>query len=148
MKKKSSVSLGPGAASLILIIVVLSLTALGMLSLMTARNDLKLSRRSAEVAQAVYELSEHAERDLNALDDIVSSARGNAQSEEAFWESISGTLPDGMSFEEDDIIAWQVTDDTRVLDCAVRVRFADEDRLTWTRHALTSEIAADMEEFD
>ena len=43
MKRKSSLSLGPGASSLILIFVVLSMSILGMLSLLTARNDLNLS---------------------------------------------------------------------------------------------------------
>ena len=61
MKKKSSIALGPGAPSLILIFVVLSMSVLAMLSLMTARNDLQLSRRSADVAEKVSELRERAE---------------------------------------------------------------------------------------
>ena len=54
MKKRSSISLGPGAASLILIFVALSMAVLAMLALMTARNDQKLSDRSA-VAEALPE---------------------------------------------------------------------------------------------
>ena len=61
MKKKSSITLGPGAPSLILIFVVLSLSVLAMLSLMTAKNDLQLSHRSAEAAETVYRLREQAE---------------------------------------------------------------------------------------
>ena len=53
-RKKSSITLGPGASSLILIFVVLSLTVLGMLSLMTSRNDFRLAERSAQVTEAVY----------------------------------------------------------------------------------------------
>ena len=49
MKSKTSVSLGPGASSLILIFVTLSLAALGMLSLLTSRNDLRFSERSVQV---------------------------------------------------------------------------------------------------
>ena len=62
MKRNSSISLGPGAPSLILILVVLTMSVLGMLSLMAAHSDLNLSARSAEVIQAVYELQEQAER--------------------------------------------------------------------------------------
>ena len=70
MRKGSLISFGPGAASLILIVVILSMSVLGMLALMSARNDRNLSRRSAEVAEAVYSLNEAAEetrRDLELL---------------------------------------------------------------------------------
>ena len=41
--------IGPGAASLMLLVVVLSMSVLGMLALMSARSDENLSLRSAEV---------------------------------------------------------------------------------------------------
>ena len=53
MNRKSNVSLGPGASSLILIFVVLSMAVLGMLSLMTSQNDLRLSERNVQVTEAV-----------------------------------------------------------------------------------------------
>ena len=43
MRRKSNVAFGPGAASLILIVVILSMSVLGMLALMNARNDARLS---------------------------------------------------------------------------------------------------------
>ena len=46
MNRKSRVSFGPGAASLILIVVILSMSVLGILALMNARNDIKLCERS------------------------------------------------------------------------------------------------------
>ena len=45
---KRKIALGPGAASLILIVVVLSLCMLAMLAQIGARNDYSLSSRSAE----------------------------------------------------------------------------------------------------
>ena len=39
--------IGPGAASLMLLVVVLSMSVLGMLALMSARSDENLSLRSA-----------------------------------------------------------------------------------------------------
>ena len=62
MRRKSRVSFGPGAASLILIVVILSMSVLGMLALMNARNDSKLSSRSIAVVEAGYALNEQAER--------------------------------------------------------------------------------------
>lgn len=54
--------IGPGAASLMLLVVVLSMSVLGMLALMSARSDENLSLRSAEVARQVAELNVSAER--------------------------------------------------------------------------------------
>ncbi len=61
MNQKSSITLGPGASSLILIFVVLAMAVLSMLSLMAARNDLRFSERSSAVIISVYELNEVAE---------------------------------------------------------------------------------------
>ena len=42
------ISFGPGAASLLLVVIVLVLSLLSLLTLTCARNDLALSRRSAQ----------------------------------------------------------------------------------------------------
>ena len=63
MRRKSNVSFGPGAASLILIVVILSMGVLGMLALMNARNDARLSQRSMEVVAAGFTLNDRAERE-------------------------------------------------------------------------------------
>ena len=70
MNQKSRISFGPGAASLILIVVLLSMSVLGMLALMNARSDSRLSRRSVQVAQAGYALNAEAEAQLAKLDAI------------------------------------------------------------------------------
>ena len=61
MRKKGNIGMGPGAASLIMIFVMLSMSVLSMLSLMNSRNDVRLSERSAEVAGEIYTLNETAE---------------------------------------------------------------------------------------
>ena len=68
--------IGPGAASLMLLVVVLSMSVLGMLALMSARSDENLSLRSAEVARQVAELNVSAERSLAELDDVLAQAAG------------------------------------------------------------------------
>ncbi|MBR0465087.1 MAG: hypothetical protein IJJ23_12040 [Clostridia bacterium] len=145
MNRKSSVSLGPGASSLILIFVVLSMTALGMLSLMTAHNDLKLSLRSAEVVEEVYALSEKAERTKAELTELIYSA---AVDDETWSSAIAADLPDSISLEGQ-VLSWQETDDTRTLDCAVKVTPVDGGfEITWIRHRLTSTIGDGIEGFE
>ena len=89
MRRGSRVSFGPGAASLILIVVILSLSVLGILALMNARNDSQLSRRSVEVVAAGYALNDRAEHALASLDAVAancaavktSAARGISRTE-------------------------------------------------------------------
>ena len=69
---KRKVALGPGAASLILIVVVLSLCMMAMLTQIGARNDYNLCRRSADMVQRVYELNEQSEQKLAELDAVLS----------------------------------------------------------------------------
>ena len=68
---KRKVALGPGAASLILIVVVLSLSMLAMLAQVGVRSDYSLAARSAEMITKVYELRDQSERRMAELDAIV-----------------------------------------------------------------------------
>ena len=140
-KKKSSVSFGPGAASLILIFVVLALSVLGMLALMNGRNDLRLSRRSAQVVEAVYALNVRAEETRASLDELIVRQAESADSDEAFLEGLAQALPKGMTMTDRDI-EWTESDGPRVLHCALRLLSATEmPRTEWVRHSLTSATA-------
>ncbi len=148
MRRKNSISLGPGAASLILIFVALALAALGMLSLMTARNDWKFSARSAEVTGAVYSLYEAAEDRRAELDSLLVSAARGSGDEHDFYARVAEGLPEDMSLS-DDLIVWTQTDGTRNLACALRVLPPGGGaRAVWVRHSLTSEISEGMEDFE
>ena len=72
---KRKVALGPGAASLILIVVVLSLAMLAMLMQISSRNDVSLTSRSAEMIARVYDLNADAERKMADLDEILIGCR-------------------------------------------------------------------------
>ena len=148
MRKKNSISLGPGAASLILIFVALAMAALGMLSLMTARNDLKLSSRSAEVTEAVYRLYAEAEERRAELDSLLVSAARGSGDEADFYARVGESLPEDMALD-DDLIVWTQTDGTRNLSCALRVQPPyNGARAVWVRHSLTAEISEGMEDFE
>ena len=136
MKRNSSISLGPGAPSLILILVVLTMSVLGMLSLMAAHSDLNLSARSAEVIQAVYELQEQAER---TRAEIAGAVVQDPDGKGILLEN-PDAIPEGAELEEAQI-SWQETDGVRTIDCAVILeQTADGIRVPWVRHTLTTVI--------
>ena len=138
MRKSSLISFGPGAASLILIVVILSMSLLGMLALMSARSDMALTRRSAQVVEAVYELNAAAERNYAALDDAVVSLRGQAEDEDALLALLAARLPAGMTLSGR-TVSWTEADELRRLTCAVDVFPMNEtDRLQWTDHSLAA----------
>lgn len=138
MNRKSSISLGPGASSLILIFVVLTMTILGMLSLMASRYDIKFSDRMASVTQSVYELYAQAEERHAEIDRILIECADEADSEADYLEAIEEALPEDMELYDDEI-SWSESDDVRMLDCGVRILpLTDEVRSQWIRHDLMS----------
>ena len=140
MRRKSNVSFGPGAASLILIVVILSMGVLGMLALMNARNDAQLSRRSIEVVAAGYDLNDRAERDVAELDAVLARCAASTFSDEAYLAAVRGNLPDGMLMgQEDRTVSWELSDGLRTLSCAVEVLpQVEKERLRWREHRLTA----------
>jgi hypothetical protein len=137
MKRK--VALGPGAASLILIVVVLSLCMLGMLMQIGSRNDYSLTTRSTEMISRVYDLSARSERRLAELDAVLVSCRQEAPEQEAFLASVAERLPEGMEIQEDEV-SWKEPLDNRTLICVVRLLGPDHpERTEWISHKLIVE---------
>ncbi len=138
MKRKSNVAIGPGAASLILIVVILSMSVLGMLALMNARNDARLSSRSTAVVVAGYELNDRAERRLAELDSAVAECAALSDGDDAFLTAVRGRLPEGMLMDGR-VVSWSETDGLRTLSCAVEVLpLGDGQRLAWRTHRMTA----------
>ena len=140
MSRKSNISFGPGAASLILIVVILSMGVLGMLALMNARNDARLSDRSMEVVTAGFALNDQAERGVAALDAVLARCAAATDSDEAYLTAVRGSLPDGMLMAEGGrLVSWELSDGLRTLSCAVEVLpLGDAQRLSWREHRLTA----------
>lgn len=138
MRRGSRVSFGPGAASLILIVVILSLSVLGILALMNARNDSQLSRRSVEVVAAGYALNDRAEHALASLDAVAANCAAVSADDAEYAESVRKNLPDGMLMDGR-TIEWSETDGLRTLECAVELLpMGGEVRLQWQTHRLTA----------
>ena len=138
MRRKSNISIGPGAASLILIVVILSMSVLGMLALMNGRNDHKLSSRSIAVVEAGYALNEQAERSLATLDGVLYTCSAIAADDDAYLAAIRGLLPAGMLMDGR-VVSWSESDELRTLSCAVEVLpLGESERLRWREHRLTA----------
>ena len=84
--------IGPGAASLMLLVVVLSMSALGMLAMMSARSDESLSLRSQDVARQVAELNVSAEQSLARLDAVLADEARTAQGEADYLARVEAAL--------------------------------------------------------
>ncbi len=133
---KRKIALGPGAASLILIVVVLSLCMMAMLTQISARNDYNLCHRSAEMVQRVYELNAKSEEKLAELDALLLTARKDAGSMEEYLNKVSEILPENMKITEDRI-TWTEPLDNRNLECIVQLTPPGEKQRTkWISHKL------------
>ena len=131
MKRK--IALGPGAASLILIVVTLSLAMMAMLTIIAAKNDYSLCFRSAGMIEQVYALNAASEKRLGELDAVVMKAVGK----ENFLEAVKAGLPEGMTLE-DDRVTWKEPLENRTLECVIQVSdTAGADRIKWVSHKLT-----------
>lgn len=141
---KRKIALGPGAASLILIVVVLSLCMLAMLAQIGSRNDISLASRSADMITRVYELSDQSERRMAELDAILVRCRKEAgESQEAYLELVKQNLPEDMTLEED-LVSWTEPLDNRTMECQVKLADPGEmPRAEWTGYRLKVEEPED-----
>ena len=133
------IALGPGAASLILIVVVLSLCMLAMLTQIGARNDYNLASRSVEMIGRVYDISANSEERLAELDTILVRCQKETSDKEAYLAMIEENLPEGMVIDEDKV-TWTEPLDNRTLTCTVRILDPGTmPRTEWIAHKLQVE---------
>ena len=104
MQNKNSYRIGPGAASLLLIVMVLCLTVLGILGLSSARSDFRLAQRNESMTQGYYEADAHTQRALAELDSVIVRARELTMTEEEYMQSIQNSLPVGFDWAQDKVI--------------------------------------------
>ena len=142
------IALGPGAASLILIIVVLALCMLSMLTLGTARNDASLGERARERIEGVYALNDRAEQRLAELDAALTETWAEADGTKGWLEELAERLPEDMTLDGD-IVSWTEPDENRRLACEVRVYpQGEEKRVEWISHRLIVDEPEGYTEWD
>ncbi len=133
--KKQKIAVGPGAASMMLIAVVLALSVLTVLTMISARSDESLSRRSVETRQQVYSLFSRAEESMARLDAVLASA-GSQDRGDAYLTAVEAGLPEGMRMEGRQVF-WEESENGRQLECGVKLNEAGAfPRAEWTLHRL------------
>lgn len=132
--------IGPGAPSLILLIVVVSMTVLGLLALMSARGDMKLIQRSRQFTAAEYAAAARAQETLAALDALLARCAQNASTEEAYLAAVRGGLPEGLSMSGRRIGWVEDGGMGRTLACTVELApLGERLRYIWKEHAFQTE---------
>ena len=141
---RRSFQIGPGAASLLLIAVVLCMGVLGSLSLVSARGDAQLSSRSLRMAESAATLNSHSEEQLMELDSLLVELSG-AESDDAYLEELANRLPGDMDLAGR-IVSWvESADDGRRVTCAVEVAPLGEfPRVQWMDHRLWTQLDEDL----
>ena len=132
--------IGPGATSLILVAVVLCMGALGILSMVNSRNDVRLAERSIVMAEGVSTLYDRSERSLAALDAAVAAWQRSG----AEVSAMASQLPEGMTLQ-DGVVRWQETTELgQTLWCAAQLQEAGTlPRVTWKEHYIMTEAGLD-----
>lgn len=133
--RKREYRIGPGAASLLLVVVVVSLSVLGLLALINARGDHKLTQRNIEFAASEYAASADAQRMLAQLDGVLAACAKEAQDMQDYLLLVSENLPGDMWMDEN-IVSWEQTcEQGRTLACSVEIKpLGTDERFAWREH--------------
>ena len=104
MKNKGEFRIGTGASSILMILVVLSLTALALLSFTSARNNAALSKRNLDMTVAYYNAAAELQRTIAGMDEIVME-QDSPYTDPPIWRTLlrdylgaDDTLADDMTF--------------------------------------------------
>lgn len=146
--KQRQYHVGPGAVSLLLIIVVVSMSVLGLLSLISARGDYKLTRRAVQLAVAERQTSAEAEETIAQLDAVLTACWQKCETDEEYLSAVLENLPEEMTMDGR-VIRWeQLSDSGRTLMCSIEVLPVDHGerfvRLSHRFEAAVGEIYEDM----
>lgn len=140
---KTGYRIGPGAASILLVIVVVSMSILGIMALSESKNELRLSEKNAQFVKEKGRMETEAIRTLAHLDEILFTARKHADTYEEYIEYIKGAIPNGVALEEDFLSWTEGSINNRSLYLKIRILPLESSvRYEWTEHRLMS--AQDM----
>ena len=124
MKKKTSRPLlTTGTSTLLLIFVSLCLLTFAVLSLLSARADRNLSRKTAERTSAYYEAYNQAEDRLGETDQMLEKLWQEAAGEKAYFQAVREAFEDMDFDEENHTLSFSVPlTDTQVLAITLKLQ--------------------------
>lgn len=108
MRNKSQFSMNIGLPSILLILVVLCLVSFGVLSLVSANSDRKLSQKVLTRSAGYYAVCNEAEETLADIYQKLRTAYQNCAEEASYWEMIQA-IPEHYSFSISDLQELQIT---------------------------------------
>ena len=115
--------IGPGAASIILVIVVVTMSILGVLALSEAKTEKTLSEKSTQFVKEENLLEYNVQFTVMQLDEIISSARGQSD----FLSYTKETIPENVSMTEDRLSFETSLDGSKFLEITIRILPDTED---------------------
>lgn len=131
--------IGVGASSVLMILAVLAMTALGLLALGSARQTRAQTQRNLQTTLSYYEAAGEAQRRMMLIDQAAADCRAQGREPDAAWFQSYDT---GADFhEEDGTLAFAFTlpaGDARELRVSGTVSAAGGARYTVAEHALVS----------
>lgn len=132
--------IGPGAVSLLLVIVVVSMSVLGLLGLISARGDYKLTERALSLAAAENAAAAQSERSLAALDALLVKCAADAADDEAYLSAAEAALPENMVLTGRSVSWRETAENGRTLFCDAEIAPLGElPRVRWTGHMFIAE---------
>lgn len=132
--------IGPGAASLLLIAVVLCMSVLGMLTLVSAHNDHSLSERTLRMAEATAQLNADSEETLSELDAALARL-SDVGSDEEYLLRFTELLPEGVELNGRTLSWLESADNGRRISCAVELApLGDFPRVNWVEHRVWTQL--------
>lgn len=117
--KKTHVSVGIGTVSLLLVLATLSMSLLVVLSVLSARNDAKLTDRAIDIAgvdQGLYAASEELRA---ALTDAANTNAAPEETPEQLIERLLPLLPENAE-TEGEALSFTLSEGARMLSCTLR----------------------------
>ena len=140
MKKKTSRPLlTAGTSTLLLIFLSLCRLTFAVLSLLSARADRNLSRKTADRTTAYYEACNQAENRIGEIDGILEKIWKNTEGEEMYFQEIEIHFEDAENSESEtgnSIYSWDSASrtlsfsvplaDTQVLAVSLTLRYPEE----------------------
>ncbi len=108
MNKKSDFTMNIGLPSIMLIFVVLCLVSFGILSLVSANSDKKLSQKILNRSTSYYDACNQAEEMLCNIDELLHIAYTNSASQDEYYKAIDD-IPNTYTYKISDIQYLSVT---------------------------------------
>ena len=137
--KNREYHVGPGAVSLLLVIVVVSMSVLGLLSLISARGEYNLTKRAALLARSEHETAAQSEYALAQLDALLLESGAACEDDEAYLASVAAALPEGMQLSGRTVTWTEQGENGRALLCSAEILpLGSSVRCRWTEHSFIS----------